>query len=167
MTSGPISRKRARLVYGCTNVSTSRTARLLSGGIKSFGPKRFGRDVLWPWLGGALAFICSPIVAIAAAPQTKSPQSRLNLKTAAPNQSTPSRPGAGFVRNNDARSHRCQQGCERRFRAHTVVVDSTRAGHRRRGPYLRPKRPGVRLQRCARLFRSGGFVAAAGDLDDQ
>src|SRR5580658_4869758 len=31
MTSGPVSRNLARLTYGCTSVSTSRVARLLSG----------------------------------------------------------------------------------------------------------------------------------------
>src|ERR1700683_2006224 len=34
MIIGPFSRKLARLVYGCTSVSTSRVARLLSGGMR-------------------------------------------------------------------------------------------------------------------------------------
>ena len=45
-------------------------------GHKVLWPKRCGREVLWPWLGGALAVICSPIVAIAAAPARLNPRNR-------------------------------------------------------------------------------------------
>src|SRR5215470_9969783 len=61
MTRGPVSRKVARLVYGWTRVSMSRTARLLSifirGGFRLAG---IGRARWRPRTGGAVAAVQEP-----------------------------------------------------------------------------------------------------------